>query len=861
MKTPRCRWILPALAVLLPLTSLAQPSLYEVEPNNTPAEATEISGEVVVIGSLTGKDQDGYKWTVSDVDAQKRWNFELQGVPGRLTVVEVIRVNYADNGVDVAGIDRLFKMGTRDGSVPSVHEDMIFEPGEYMLGVAGAGGVDGGAYRPPVDSIIFDDEGLSPDAPETEPGGYRLSIREGGVLNLEIKPGDRSTREAAYSLRLNAENAAYLDAEETWYQVEITEKYVDQHWDVAGQVPVGREARLSLMGPDGTALGSTSADAKGDFSFPDLALDQGVYTLFVKTGDSGFIRTLDVQSAGRRIEGAEAEPNDSWKLANRADLGRPLTGRMGKRGETDYFLLNLDESVTDQVITLKLETAAENDLTLCLLDAKGAHVQCRNHKGLVELVDLVLEPGPWGLEVSRGPEGAEYTVTLGMQGPIEAGVEAEPNDDIGHAAAVPANNRIKGRFSGPMENDFYKFIITDEPQLWRFQVIGDEVHEFAYHDASGHQTQVYRIPPGQRRVTLDNVYLLPGIHNVRVTGRDGGSYTLIGRQLGPPDPNGEFEPNDDISRMQALHFGQTRNGMLSDLADQDIYRFSLGHWDRYRLTIEPPADGEINADLSWDGNSFKVFNAPVTGQKVILEGLFPPGNYHIALRAKKVSEAEYKLSLERLERFGCPTDCEPNDNIDFASPFPSDHVIEGRVNEWRDPDWYAMPVFEEATEVSITSEPRRNINIVPRGYNSKSIVEWDKESNAWRGTIPAGVATYLQVPAWGEPPYRFEVDFPGGPEAAPVPSEAALKMALEMDANKVSAYRSYGQQLNGTLSVSNNGPAPLEINLASATSDHRWQLEMKQIEMTIPAGSKQSTPVTLYVPADTWADWPVRIST
>ncbi len=44
-----------ALAVLLPLSSLAQPSLYEVEPNNIPAEATEISGEVIVIGTLINR--------------------------------------------------------------------------------------------------------------------------------------------------------------------------------------------------------------------------------------------------------------------------------------------------------------------------------------------------------------------------------------------------------------------------------------------------------------------------------------------------------------------------------------------------------------------------------------------------------------------------------------------------------------------------------------------------------------------------------------------------------------------------------------------------------------------------------------
>ena len=85
------------------------------------------------------------------------------------------------------------------------------------------------------------------------------------------------------------------------------------------------------------------------------------------------------------------------------------------------------------------------------------------------------------------------------------------------------------------------------------------------------------------------------------------------------------------------------------------------------MRIQPPPDGEILAHLYWDKSSFKQFNQPQAGQEITLEGLFPPGDYRLALNAKTPSDAEYRLSLERLERFGCPTDCEPNDNLDLAS--------------------------------------------------------------------------------------------------------------------------------------------------------------------------------------------------
>ena len=65
----------------------AQHAVYESEPNNTPAEANPIAGEVTVFGAMGGNDQDGFLWKVSDEDARKRWTFELQGIPGKLSTL------------------------------------------------------------------------------------------------------------------------------------------------------------------------------------------------------------------------------------------------------------------------------------------------------------------------------------------------------------------------------------------------------------------------------------------------------------------------------------------------------------------------------------------------------------------------------------------------------------------------------------------------------------------------------------------------------------------------------------------------------------------------------------------------------
>ena len=100
-------------------------------------------------------------------------------------------------------------------------------------------------------------------------------------------------------------------------------------------------------------------------------------------------------------------------------------------------------------------------------------------------------------------------------------------------------------------------------------MIGDEIHELAYLRRCGHpESGLPGASPvndgfGSRTSFCSRVHHMYGSQVV-----NGGTYTLLARPIGPPDPNGEFEPNDDTSRMQPLRFGQTRTGLLEDKADR-----------------------------------------------------------------------------------------------------------------------------------------------------------------------------------------------------------------------------------------------------------------------------------------------------
>lgn len=846
--------------LLLSVSSVrAQQAVMESEPNDAPAEALEVAGDVTLIGSMAGNDQDAWVWTVSDVDARKRWTFELRGIPGRLTIVEIMRVEYAENGVDVVAKNSLMKMGTRDGSIPSIHEDLIFEPGEYLLGLAAAGG-GGGAFRPPAASLSFGADGDAVLAEKTEPGAYRLIISEGSRLPLIDKPKSRETKDSAHKERLGREYTALTFAQSSWYQFDFDEAASQLRWDISAQVPVGRNIKAELTNEAGDVLASTSADSKGKLAFSDLGPPPGTWWVELeKDSEDGFIQAIASASAGRQVAGEESEPNGKWELANRVDLSEPLTGRFSEKGDTDFFRFTLDESLADQVLSLQLENSSGKKLRFCLLDSHHTQLQCRDGTETLLLPDLVLMPGDWGLSVYAGSAETEYSVTLAAHGAINPDSEAEPNDSLALASSVPSKNRIKGKFSGA-DMDYFRFVVAEEPQLWRFQVIGDGVAEVAYLDSAGHQTQRVRPAKGQRRVRLDNVYLLPGVHHLYIRGTDGGSYTVLARPLGPPDSNGEREPNDDVRHMQNIAFGQTRTGLLEDAKDKDYYRFFLANEDRIRLTIQPPADGAVLPYLYWYGNPMKQTKSPAVGVPNVLEGLYPPGDYQLSLTPLDTSEAEYTVSLERLDRFSCTVDCEPNDNPAFANPIPAGLVIEGVVGDWRDRDVYALPVRVNATEWTVKITPHQTPHVAIQ-RRDKSVLEYDRDAGIFRGTVPAGEAYYLFIGGDNRTAeYRVELDYSGSQKSDSLATALPAYLSLEFEAKEVAAYRRNGQRLDGQFVVKNESASEQSFELEAATSDYRWAVGLDQNSIVVAPGAEASVPVQVTVPEDAWADWPVRIS-
>lgn len=851
--------------------ALAQPGVYESEPNNTPLDANPVAGEVTLYGTMAATDQDGFLWTVSDEDARKRWDFELHGIPGALTVVQIFRVRLTDDGQGVAAAEKLLKLGSRDGTQPVAMRGLLFDPGEYLIGLAYAGGprapgpAGGGMLGlKPVD-LAFGEEGapqaagdaLAQEVQAEEPGAYRLHIREGSRLTVSANPGAREAREDARPIRLGRAYATFEPLGTAWYSFDFDADDAEQRWAIEISAPVGRHLVASLHDANGEELLSRAVDDQGQARLADLAPGATTWYLKLVSREPGFIHRVGIEPSGRRVGGEEAEPNNAKALANRVDFSQPVTGRIGDGDSEDRFRFTVDQALSEQRLSLRIDTSPPVSLRFCLTDSHMDAVQCRDATSPVELPDLVLAPGDWGVHISRAGE-SDYELALLPQGPIVEGIEVEPNDSTEHAVGVPSNLRIKGRFAGA-ETDYYRLLIADEPQLWRFQVTGDGIRQFAYYDGSGRQKAQIKATGDQRRVRLDNLFLLPGTHYLRVTGSESGDYTVLARAIGPPDPDGELEPNDDHN-MQRLAFGQTRNGLLAEPDDSDYYRFFLGNWDHLRLTLQPPRDGTLDYYLYWDGAALADGNPGEPGEAVTLQGLFPPGDYHIWLKPGQVSEDAYRVTLERLPRFACPADCEPNGmrEIYLAAPLPPDLVLEGSTGQWRDWDYYQLPAFDTDTPIILrTPEAVRTVALGTH-YRARETLSFDADLGGYAATVPAGPAQRVMLDSRGAP-YRLQLEFPDGPLAA-VTGPLSAELQLGFREQRVAAYHRQGQVLHGQLEIRNTGSAPFTAMLEAATSDHRWSATLAQTEVQLGGGAAKVVPVRVSVPADAWADRPVRIS-
>lgn len=818
--------------------------VYDIEPNDGIQQAVLLrapaeKGVVRIIGELQGEDQDAYYLSIDEEAAGVRWNIRLSGRAGAHTRMDILDLTEILGGAGYAGLSRLelqarppilATLGTRDGSRPALYEDLLLEPGNYVLGVSHSGGE----------------------------GSYEVEISQAGSERLRPVP-DANGPDSPLDLR-KGQPSAVLSQEQTVYAFSLDEEEASQQWSLMAHAPLGVTAEVALL----DAAGATILDISGSGGLPlrrsGLQLAAGDYRIVARTRKLAAQRML-VAPGGLAAEGREVEPNDSAQLAVEMSPGQALSGSLDATDRADWFRFTIDEEQAGTVweIAVTPADAGLGKLRLCLRPPAQSNQQCVDGKGqggvAVTLHNLGLAPGEHLLHLdARGGKG-DWNLSWRAVGKVTPGREAEPNDRREWALAWPDGKpAATGRFDGRQETDFWRFTVSGEPQLWRAQLQGESLFELTLHDSRGRIASARA--HGAKRVRLDNLFLTPGDYFLAASGSDS-DYRVLLRPQGPPHPDAELEPNDSFQNALPIAFGQERNGMLAEKDDKDLYQFSLAGPEHVRVRVRPPADGAVHGTLSV-GDAMQWVSAihAGVGEELVWDAYLPAGDYSIALVPRTVSDAEYYLGLERLPLFDGQVDREPNNAPGQASIVPAHGRIAGEVGHTRSAvDWFRLPPVAAPTDIAIPQAAGIRFALHDERDGGTDLLRHERKAGRFDARLEPGVDYLLKVSGKGA--YAFDLF---GQQADPV-TDLPIAVDIRFDEEpRLQAFSPWEQVLGGRLVLKNPTTEEWQPDVELVLSDDRWRLELDPGDWTLAANAEVERPFVLVAPADALGDRAVRLN-
>jgi hypothetical protein len=481
----QARWFRTA-TMLLAVVALLVPAAraqgtactQEQEPNDTPAAATLVSAPGCVEGSLAGQDQDAFTWVVDAEAASAPWVLRIEGIPGQVTQVDIVRVTFADNGQDVVAAERMWTFGTTDGRVRE-SDAFWLAPGRYTLGVSKSGGE----------------------------GTYRIDLERAVVDSLAAFGAVDEVRSGSFALRGDQSDGAHTVA---W---QVGTEVAGPGWVVEAAAALGERLTVVLRSGDTVLKEETIADG-GTVEWTDLDLAEGEYRIEL-TGSSPRPAPFLVRASREEpAAGAtEREPNDTWDTANELPTDEPLTGRL-TAGDVDLFTFEVDEALAQHLLDLVIDT--DVTVEVALLDADRAVLQQRRGAGGA-LRSLYLPEGSYGFSI-RGEEGP-YQLSFRHAGSPQPGVELEPNDTAASAQPLDETLTMRGHLT-LADVDTFSFVVGTGGARYRVQALGhgDGLERVTLATAGGRTVETAVADAGRARI--DDVTLAPGTYLVSVEGRD-----------------------------------------------------------------------------------------------------------------------------------------------------------------------------------------------------------------------------------------------------------------------------------------------------------------------------------------------------
>ncbi|MGY6628399.1 MAG: VWA domain-containing protein [Oceanicaulis sp.] len=855
-------------AVMLPLVAapygladeydaarFAPPRLYEQEPNNTPDQARRFAGHAVLIGEVSGRDQDAWMWTVEDEDADHLWSISLSGETDGLIRLDIIELSYHDpdavaqaaegglvgalpSGSDaggrlISGSQTHLTIQTRRGHPVGREEELLLPPGDYLIGMSAAGGG----------------------------GEYEVQLRRG--RRAALTPIEDITPEADGVIPVPAgeERVVLINAESGVFALDVPDDQEEgQLWRVSVIGGLGARLSGSLTDADGARLAATVTANPLRQHWRNVALEPGA-RLEIETprrGDQVGIVAVALEPLGVAAPGEEREPNDTIAQANWTDLAEDgFAGALDGQRDTDFLAFSLSEAETQGSQTLMIGTESEAEILACLHDFTERQPICRRHTGEhFTFGPLQLGVGDYALSL-RAPRNRsgtlDYTVALETGRAPAAAFARQPNDNADWAAPMEARRPVRAE-TNIRRWFWFEMPVSGAPQLWRFQANGEAVRQLQVREAEfGREiaSDSTSRPTGSL-MRLDRLMLLPGRYLIGVEADS--DIMLRAIPLGQPEPGWEVEPNDDALTANVLTLGERMQGNFHN-GDIDMFTFTTHGWSQVSVALDPPSDTAARVRLLHQGREIAE-SAFIEGRRIEMGGLLPAGDYHVELRGQSPSELEYALMVDIDAPWATPGGPVLADRAPVAQTLPSDgqvvidrETLTGRVSS----HWIALPVADSDREISVRVETG--------GIRTLAVLNADLEPHA-EGGGQAGETLTTSVAA-GEAWLIHATGFNGAPSlAVDDPALAApdetFSLSLAGEAG-LAAWLPERQRVELQLEISNQSDAPALPDLELAASHAGVRLEYDPPEANLEPGGQATITVHADLPAWLSPNDPARV--
>lgn len=380
----------------------------------------------------------------------------------------------------------------------------------------------------------------------------------------------------------------------------------------------------------------------------------------------------------------EIEPNDSEDVATLLPLGGTLRGRIDPDTDADFYRLDLKEP---GALGVEVSAVEGMDLTLEVLDAGGTSL-ARSDRGGAKtregIPNLGATPGRYTLVVrakkipvkpapapKKGKKPApvaaadagvavnvptyEITARVGAWAPS---AEREPDDDRGTANDLIVGDAATGYLGWTGDIDVYKLSIEALSAKNYVDIEVSAVDGVALTlevaDAAGRVLMTRKTARGAPLVVRGFVPLVPSgappFHYVTIKGA--GSNPEAPYQLRVsekvPGPDTEAEPDDTPEHAMPVPPDRTVVHGMWTPGDIDCYALPVEQAPRtVEITIAPPAEADLQADVVLDGKSIAKGERPGKGAEEKLVAAVPASATAILCikGTDKSAEGAYDVTL------------------------------------------------------------------------------------------------------------------------------------------------------------------------------------------------------------------------